>query len=439
MAGGVAPDGIGLARRCAVFQHAGMLTEPLPLTREDRAILALERGAVVGHCCKVIAVAGSAAPDAETVRRRLAARLDAAPLLRRRLGGSEHAPAWESADDLDLDAHVVDAIGARPLDRRALCAVVAELFTRRLDRSRPLWRVDVAGPLAEGGVALVWRIHHALADGQTAMRLLEEVLWDAAPATASSAPAPSNAAAQHGGGHSALGFARREFADRHRSPFDGRIGATREIAFASTPLQALHDAARRHGSATVNDAVLAVVAGGLRRWIERRHGSLGNVRVRVPVSLHHPGDGAGNRDSFFGVDLPLHERDPIARLEAIHAETAECKADHDAETMDALLRELARVSPPLEGLCERIEGSPRAFALAVSNVPGPRRAVAVLGAPVTALHSIAEIGERHALRVTAVSLVDTLHFGLCADPEIVPGVAGLADDLAAEAAALTGG
>jgi diacylglycerol O-acyltransferase len=419
-----------------------MLADALPLTREDRAILALERGAVVGHCCKVIAVAGSAAPDAETVRRGLARRLDAAPLLHRRLGGSEHAPAWEPADDLDLDAHVVDAIGAHPLDRRALCAIVADLFSRRLDRSRPLWRLDVVGPLAEGGVALVWRLHHALADGQTAMRLLEQVLWDPAPATASSAtaspPAPRKAATEHGRWHSALGFAHREFADRHRSPFDGRIGATREIAFARTPLRALHDAASRHGSATVNDAVLAVVAGGLRRWIERRHGSLGTVRVRVPVSLHHPGDGAGNRDSFFGVDLPLHERDPIARLRAIHAETAECKADHDAQKMDALLRELARVSPPLERLCERVESSPRAFALAVSNVPGPRRAVAVLGAPVRELHSIAEIGERHALRVTAVSLADTLHFGLCADPAIVPDVARLADDLAAEAAVLTG-
>jgi diacylglycerol O-acyltransferase len=89
-------------------------------------------------------------------------------------------------------------------------------------------------------------------------------------------------------------------------------------------------------------------------------------------------------------------------------------------------------------LCQRVEGSPRAFALAVSNVPGPRREVSVLGAPVHALHSLAEIGERHALRVTVVSLADTLHFGLCADPTIVGGVSGLADDLMAEAEVLTG-
>jgi hypothetical protein len=415
--------------------------EPLPLTPEDRAILALARGSVVGHTCKVL-VAGSDDIDAETLRRALAGRVAAAPLLCRRLGGSEHAPTWEPVDDLDLEAHVVAGIASRPLDRSELCVIVAELFTQRLDRSRPLWRLDVIGPLADGGVALVWRIHHALADGQASMQLLRDVLLDVTPAAAKAVPptkrAVASSAAHHSHWHSTFGFARREFGDRHASPFDGTIGATREIAFATAPLQALHDAARRHCSGTVNDAVLAVVAGALRRWVERHHGSLGNLRVRVPVSLHQPGDGVGNRDSYFGVDLPLHERDPVARLAAIHAETAECKADHDAQTMDTLLRDLGRVSPRLAQLCQRVEGSPRAFALAVSNVPGPRREVSVLGAPVHALHSLAEIGERHALRVTVVSLADTLHFGLCADPTIVGGVSGLADDLMAEAEVLTG-
>jgi diacylglycerol O-acyltransferase / wax synthase len=414
----------------------GVPIESLPLTREDRAILALERGTVVGHICKVL-VTDSAGLDADALRRGLAERIAAAPMLRRRLGRSAGAPIWETVDDLDLDAHVVDMAGAPPLDRFALYAAVAAIFSRRLDRSRPLWQLDVVGPLANGGAALVWRIHHALADGRSSMRLLEDVLWDAAPPVPPRMTAPPQGnATRHGQWHSTLGFARREFADRHGSPFDGTISATRDIAFAAAPLHALHDAARRHGEATVNDAVLAVVAGGLRRWIERRHGSLGTVRVRVPVSLHQPGDGAGNRDSYFGVDLPLHERDPLARLSAIHAETAECKADHDAQTMDVLLRDLARISPRLERLCQRVEGSPRAFALAVSNVPGPRRAVSVLGVPVRELNSLAEIGERHALRVTAVSLAETLHFGLCADPAIVPDVVGLADDLAAEADAL---
>src|SRR5205823_1135450 len=151
-----------------------------------------------------------------------------------------------------------------------------------------------------------------------------------------------------------------------------------QIAFASVELAGLHDAARSLSGATVNDAVLTVVAGGLRTWLEHHHGSLGTIRVKVPVSLHHEGDDAANRDSFFALAVPLSEPDPVARLAAVHAATASRKTEHDAETMDELLTRLARVSPRLERLCKRIEANPRRFALSVSNVPGPRAPVSVL-------------------------------------------------------------
>ena len=165
---------------------------------------------------------------------------------------------------------------------------------------------------------------------------------------------------------------RREFSRSHgRSPFDGRIGTRRRVAFASAPLGQLHDAAKRLAGATLNDAVLSVVAGALRRWLEEHHGRLGDLRAKVPVSLHHEGDDAGNRDSFFCVELPLAEPDPVARLHAVHAATAVRKAEHDAQTMDRLLADLGRVSPGLRGFCESVERNPRSFALNVSNVPGP--------------------------------------------------------------------
>jgi hypothetical protein len=259
---------------------------------------------------------------------------------------------------------------------------------------------------------------------------------DAAPATAEARRAAAARATARA--HHLAGVPHRELARGHgHSPFDGRIGTARDVAFASTPLRPLHEAARALADATLNDAVLAVVGGGLRRWMEEHHGTLGEVRVRVPVSLHHAGDEAGNRDSFFAVALPLNEPDPIARLRTVQRETAERKADHDAETMDAVLRDLARVSRRLERLCERFEASPRAFALNVSNVPGPTAPVSVLAAPVRSLHSIAEIGERHALRVSVVSLADRLFFGLCADPAIVDDLAALADGIEAEASLLT--
>jgi WS/DGAT/MGAT family acyltransferase len=321
---------------------------------------------------------------------------------------------------------------------------VAGLFSQRLDRSRPLWQIDVVGPLADGGVAVVWRLHHAIADGYTFVRLLEAVLWDTAapdPAHRSATTSQPAVAAplphQRHLRRNVSGFAEREFArSRRTSPFDGPLTAQRDVAFASLRLPALHDAARANG-ATVNDALLSVVAGGLRRWIERHAGPLGDVRARIPVSLHDPGDGPGNRDSYFGVDLPVHEADPALRLAAISAETALRKSEHDADSMDALLRELSRVSPRLAAACERVQDSPRCFALSVSNVPGPRRTVSVLRTPVASMHSLAEIGERHALRVAAISLAEGLHVGLCADPTIVDGLGPLADDIAAEARFLT--
>ncbi len=232
-------------------------------------------------------------------------------------------------------------------------------------------------------------------------------------------------------------FVEREFGETaHRSPFDARIGTRREIAFASADLAGLHDAARALAGATINDAVLTIVAGGLRTWLEHHHGSLGTIRVKVPVSLHHEGDDAGNRDSFFALAVPLSEPDPVARLRAVHAATATRKTEHDAETMDELLRRLASVSPRLERLCKRIEANPRRFALSVSNVPGPRAPVSVLGAPVERVYSLAEIGRRHALRVAAVSIAGRLCFGFCADPGVVDDLGEMAAGLEADAAAL---
>ena len=242
-------------------------------------------------------------------------------------------------------------------------------------------------------------------------------------------PPTRPAAARH-----LAGFLRREFARgacARRST--ARSARAREVAFAAVPLSALHDAAKALDGATVNDAVLAIVAGALRRWVELHHGELGTIRVQVPVSLHHEGDALANHDSFFSVGLPLNEPDPVARLRAIHAATSERKLDHDAADREHLLHELAGVSPPLEHLLTRIERNPRRFALSVSNVPGPREPVSVLDAPVAHLHSIAEIGERHALRVSATSLAGLLCFGLCADPHLVDQLQLMAEGIEAEA------
>ncbi len=406
-----------------------------PLSPEDRAILALESPTVAGHTCKVI-VLGAPAPGIGALRGAVEGRLDAAPALTWRLGGAPSAPEWVPDESFEIERHVIEH--PEPLQPAQLAGSVADLFAQHLDRARPLWRLDVLR-IEDGSTALVWRIHHALADGTATMRFVRTVLCREAEHPA---PAPAAAQAAHAADDARrrahLGaFIQREFArSRGGSPFDGRIGTRRHVAFAQAPLHALHDAAKRAAGATLNDAVLASVAGGLRRWIEEHHGRLGDVRVKVPVSLHHEGDDAGNRDSFFSLGLPLNEPDPVARLRAIHAATSVRKAEHDAQELDELARRLSKLSPALGRFCDRLEHSPRRFALNVSNVPGPRNALAVLDAPVRSMHSLAEIGERHALRVSVVSFAGTLYFGLLADPGLVDGLESLAGGVEAEAEAL---
>ncbi len=411
--------------------------DAIPLTPEDRAILDVESDTVAGHTCKVILM-GSPAPRLEELRESVAGRLEHAPMLASKLAESGGMEAWVPADDFDITRRVGAGEVAEPLDDAGLRREVGRLFEQRLDRSRPLWRMDLL-PLRGGRAALVWRIHHALADGTAAMRFARAVLWDeeaAAPDSRRPHPAEHASDDARRRGH-LVRFVEREFGETaHRSPFDARIGTRREIAFASADLAGLHDAARSLAGATVNDAVLTIVAGGLRTWLEHHHGSLGTIRVKVPVSLHHEGDDARNRDSFFAVAVPLSEPDPVARLRAVHGATATRKTEHDAETMDELLQRLASVSPRLERLCKRIEANPRRFALSVSNVPGPLAPVSVLGAPVERVYSLAEIGRRHALRVAAVSIAGRLCFGFCADPGVVDDLGEMAAGLEAEAAAL---
>jgi diacylglycerol O-acyltransferase / wax synthase len=414
-----------------------VMDDSIPLGPEDRAILALESPTIAGHTCKVARL-GGAPLDVDALRARVAERIALAPALTRRLGGDAREPSWVPDADFDVARHVGPAPVEGPVDRIELLELVARLFEQRLDRARPLWRIDVVA-LADGGSALVWRIHHALADGTASVRYARALLWDDPPGEAGATPA--QAAVAHAAdemrrrAHLA-GFLRREYARGARhSPFDGPIGGRREVAFAAVSLPALHDAAKGLCGATVNDGVLTIVTGALARWLRTRHGHLGTIRVKVPVSLHHEGDATANHDSFFSLAVPLGETDPVVRLHTIHAATKARKTAEDARYREHLLRELAAV-PSLERFAARLDHSPRTFALNVSNVPGPHAPVSVLGAPVEHLHSIAEIAEHHALRVSATSLAGMLCFGLCADAELIDHLQLMAEGIEAEAQAL---
>jgi len=443
------------------------VTRPERLGREDAAVLRLERGNVHGHTCKVLVIDGER--GAGDVRELVERRIGAAPALRRRLVPTPlriAPPAWIDEPDLELDRHVRDG----PADQ-GLSSIVGRLMAEGLDLRRPPWAIDVV-PLDGGRTALVWRLHHAMADGATAVRLAEALLLDEAPEGDRPAPraprprgAPSAAAlvawgvadrargaasaaraalsqrgwrsAAHTAARLPAAFRRELLSRAPETPLDRSVGPSREVAFAGAPLAELkrigHAAPER---ATVNDVVLAAVGGALRSWLTRRGGAVGEIRVKVPVSLHARAADPANRDSFICVDVPLEHDDPVERLVAVARETRERKREHDAETLDAFFRDLSHLSRSLDRHAEAWAASPRVFTLNVSDVPGPRGPRWVTGAPLLELHTLAEIAHRHALRIAVISAADRISFGLCADPGVVDGVAEIAAGIERELAAL---
>ena len=267
-----------------------------PLSAEDREILALETETVAGHTCKVIVLEDRI--EADALRASLASRLDQTPQMCQRLTEVDGELRWVPVPDLDLDAHVVSIEADHPPNAAEFRETVARIFEQRLDRSRPLWSIDVIPELAWGGSALIWRVHHALADGFAWTQMAKRALWDEGPAGARNASRKHSSAAkppERKGRRplSALRAALREAPQPwRRSPFSGRIDVDREVAFASVELEGLREVARTADGATLNDAILAIVAGALHRWLKRRRGHFGAVRVKVPVSLHIPREAA---------------------------------------------------------------------------------------------------------------------------------------------------
>ena len=423
------------------------------LSLDDAQILRLEGEAIKGHTGKVIVLApdSTGRPASVTrLRERVAERMGEFPRLSQRVEESRLSmgrPAWVEADEVDLDWHVVDRSAEDPLSEQEFRRAVGELLSERLDHRRPLWRFD-ALPLIGARIGIVGRIHHAMADGVSAIHLASGLLWDLdaetpdAPATAPvpvSTPAtpatPTNPAA---GAVEERILVRlpsalwRQLRPGRDTKLDQHIGPAREVAWTSFPIERLkrieHRAAER---VTVNDVVLAVVTGALRGWLPRIGGVADDLRVQCPVCLHAREEvkgELGNRDSFMNVDLPIAEPDPQERLRLISMETRERKLEHDADTLYAFFHALGRFRPLYKGVT-RLTSGPREFALSVSNVPGPRNRAVILGHDVEQFCSFAEPADRHALRVAVISLGGELAFGLCSDPEAIADLDGLSTAL----------
>ncbi len=417
------------------------------LTADDRAILELESPKVAGHTCKVLTVEAPARGEPlslDALRSIISSRIDREPRMKQKLSsthlGLGHL-SWIDDDEFDITKHVKRYELDEPADRHRLHEVVAQLMTTRLDRSHPLWGIHLV-ELTSRRHALVILLHHCMADGMTAVRMCSRVLWDVVPGL----EAPATTHASHSREtppptHTSLrATVRRELSHRaSETPLDRHPTDSRTVAVASAGLSDLKRIGRRAGDgATVNDVVLCVVAGGLRSWLEHHGGPLGGIRVKVPVSLHHHGEGdaVGNHDSFMIVDVGTDEPDPVARLRAIRTQTRERKLDRDAQSLDRVFADMRRVSGVASDVLARWSRSPRVFTVNVSNVPGPRQPIAVIGGLVSEMFTLAEIGDRHALRVSVISLVDEVEFGICADEAAVADPEVIAEAIEADIGAL---
>ncbi len=406
--------------------------DPDRLSPDDVRILNVESAAITGQTLKLVILdPATEALDLEALRASVVDRVARQPRATQRVDTSAAQPRWVEAADFAISDHVRAHPSADCATRTDLWRIVSRLMSEHLDRSRPLWTFDVIGPLDDGSQAIAARLHHAMADGIAAVRFLESLLFDAHADAAAAAPSHRVAVASPAGQalHLPAALLRELGHPGARSPFDRPITIARELAFAGATIADMKAiGASRPQPATVNDVLLAIVAGGLRTWLAAHDKIRQQLRAQVPVSLHHRDENTaalGNRDSFINVDLPVGEADPLARLDRISAETRRRKQLDDAEELYEFFHALGRVKS-VEKIARRIAGSPREFSLSISNVPGPRTPVTVAGRRVQ-LFTSSEPGAHHALRISAISCAGEFGIGLCVDPQAVPHAARLAE------------
>ena len=321
-------------------------------------------------------------------------------------------------------------------------------MAERLDHARPLWAIDLVGPLDDGREAD--RRPHPPRDGrrdQLRALPLRGALGRArrrsrprrSPRRAHGARQPRSTARASARLARLPGAVGRELGHRaSRTALAKRIGSRRELAFTAVPLAELRAIGKsRPGHVTVNDVFLAGVAGGLRDWLACGARRLPRLRAQIPVSLHHRGESEtelGNRDSYFNVDLPLARARPACRASSGSTpRPSSARSSDDAEELYELLPRPVALSPPRSrGAAAR--GRPAASSASRSpTCPGPRAALSVAGRTVERLCSVAEPADRHALRISAISCGGNVGIGLCTDPEAVEGVGELARAIDARA------
>ncbi|MCZ6465412.1 MAG: wax ester/triacylglycerol synthase family O-acyltransferase [Proteobacteria bacterium] len=439
------------------------------LTALDYSFLALEKPNAYMHVASTqIYEAGplrleDGGIDAEKFKKLTAAAIHQIPRYRQKLAyiPIENHPVWVDDPDFNIDYHLRHTALPRPGSDEQLKRLSARIMQQHLDRSRPLWEMWLVEGLEGDRFAVISKVHHCMIDGVSGVDLMK-VLMSATPEQAIPEepeyiprPAPSG-----------LGLLRDEIARRVRLPFQAvsdmrklvneavdvrRELAVRARAVADTLGQSLRRASptplnreigphrrfdwlsmdlaelkavRRALGGSLNDVVLTVVSGAVRRFLERRSVNLAELdfRVMTPVSIRSDDErGAmGNRVSAWVVPLPIDEADPLVRLERISKRTAELKESKQAIGADILTQAAEWSSSTLFALGARNVTRLLPFNMVVTNVPGPQVPLYTLGAQMTESYPHVPLMDNLGLGVALMSYNGKICWGFNADYDLLP-------------------
>ncbi|MGO8873370.1 MAG: WS/DGAT/MGAT family O-acyltransferase [Acidimicrobiales bacterium] len=447
------------------------------LTGLDATFLYLETPSLHMHVSMAAVFDPSTVPGGYSftkLRDLVGSRLALAPVFRRRLVEVPLRlghPYWIDDQHFDLDYHMRRAALPTPGSLEELAQYVGDVCSRQLDRTKPLWEMDIVEGLEHGNVAMVSKIHHSTIDGVSGAELLTQ-LFDLEPdppardlpeevggtdtmpsdlyliaqalATRITAPIDITRLAWRTG-RSVLNVrrVRREPNDGKaalplttpRTSLNAAITPHRKVAFASISLNDVKEL-KTALDATVNDVVLAICTGALRRYLQGR-GELPTdpLVATVPVSVHpstaNP-RGANNVSAMF-VSLPCGTADPKERVDVIRSVTKGAKSEHNALGADVLLNWAEHATPNVFSAAARTYTRLRLadrhrpiHSLVISNVPGPDFPLYLGGAEMVAGFPLGPVMDGAGLNVTVMSYRGVLNWGLMACAETVPGVASIA-------------
>lgn len=415
-----------------------MSTEPMPSL--DATFLALESRDVPFVFACVIEL--DRPIDVVALRERIDAALTGR--YRQHMKRTWHGVYWVDDDEFDVERHVDTASVAPPGDAAAVDALAAELLERELPAGHSPWHVSTVTGLADNRGALVVTVHHSLVDGIAGIRMLEQVVAGTAPPTRPRAPRAKPAARSSPLRklltlHHLKALARllrdglRPASNIGLNP--RRTGRERVVARHAVQLADIA-AIQEAFAVSNNDVVLATVAGALRRFLLRRGldvAKLDDVRAMVPVGRYanEPRATWGNRVALLLCKLPIDEPDPVARLARVTKTTRTLKRSHLVDGGDLLVALSDITTPALLAGVFRVALRLRAFNTIVTNVPGPREPLTLLGTRITRITPIVNLWPHQALGVAVVSYANEQTFGLQGDRAVIPDVAAFREDLAA--------